>query len=118
VCSGLHATPVAGFDLRLTCGPDSAPGSFASRCGPLSLDSSDGSRFLTPGAVFAYATPLSPHGSWCDDLTARVLESTQSSGWVSSGQLIPLSAIGNGLLFVGPDRTPKFYGTWTDSAVA
>jgi len=77
----------------------------------------DGSRCLTPGAVLACANPLSPRGSWGDSLTARVLESTQSSGWVSSGKLRPLSAIGNGLLFVGPNSTPKFYGTWTGSAL-
>jgi hypothetical protein len=60
---GLHATPVASFDFRLTFGPDSAPGSFTPRCGPPSLDSPDGSRFLTSGAVFACATPLSSRGS-------------------------------------------------------
>jgi hypothetical protein len=46
-----------------------------------------------------------------------MLVSTQTSDWVSFGKLKPLSAIGNGLLFVGPDRTPKFYGTWTGSAL-
>jgi hypothetical protein len=33
-CSGLHVTPVVAYELRRHSGPDSAPGSFASRCGP------------------------------------------------------------------------------------
>jgi len=48
-----------------------------------------------------------------------MLESTQSSGWVSSGQLKPLSALPFALtrsVFAGPDRTPKFNATWSGSA--
>jgi len=92
VCSGLHTTPVAIFDFRLTFGPDSAPGSFASRCGSPALVPANGSRLPSPAAKFAYANPLSPHGPWSDCLSTRVLISTQMSGWVSSGLLIPLLA--------------------------
>jgi len=42
---------------------------------------------------FACANRLSLRSSWSDCLSARRLESTQSSGWVSSGLLIPLFAV-------------------------
>jgi len=68
---GLHATPVASFDFRLTFGPDSAPGSFASRCGPLGLAFADGSRFQTPGAFSLTRIGHSLRSSQSDFLTAR-----------------------------------------------
>jgi len=70
-CFGLHTTPVATFDSRLTFGPDSAPGSFASRCGPLGLAFADGSRCLTPGAFSLAQVSHSLRRSQSDFRTAR-----------------------------------------------
>jgi len=58
--------------LRLTFGPDSAPGSLTSRCGPFGLAFTDGSRCLTPGAFSLAQISHSLHSSQSDFLTARI----------------------------------------------
>jgi len=78
----------------------------------------------TDGSRFQLQAPFRSHKSaFTSQFLVRFsnnswLESTQSSGWVSSGQLKPLSALPKGLrspVFAGPDRTPKFNATWSGS---
>jgi hypothetical protein len=118
VCSGLHTTPVATFDFRLTFGPDSAPGSLASRCGSLGLDLTNGSRFQAPGTFSLARIGFSLYSSRSDFLTARNSNlSVERLGQFRSTHNPCLRWSCLRSLFAGPDRTPKFIATWSGSTL-